>query len=167
MIDKGYQNWGMYAGGVFDEDSQQGTWTDPGFTTLLTGIWFNKHRIHSNVDWNTYYYGGSKNAGPTIYNKILSTDPNVKTYMLASWKTITDISRFNGNGMPGVPSQNVFYAEGTISGEIFSLGADKVIFNQTIKTLKAKSPTDTYMYTIYIFNLYEFCYNNLLVRDAV
>jgi len=150
MIDKGYQNWGMYAGGVFDEDSQQPTWTDPGFTTLLTGTWFNKHRIPWNVEWNTYYYGGSKNAGPTIYNKILSTDPNVKAYMLASWKTITDISHFNGNGMPGVPSQNVFYVEGSPPGEIFSLEADKVLFNQTIKTLKEKSPADTYMYTIYL-----------------
>ena len=143
MINKGYQSWGMYAGGVFGEESQQDTWTDPGFTTLLTGTWFNKHRISGNGDWNNRYYGGSKNAGPTIYNKILSTDPSVKAYMLASWKTITDIARFNGNGMPGVPSKNIFYAEGTIPKEIFSLEADKAIFNQTIKTLKESSYLQT------------------------
>ena len=151
MINNGYQYWNLYAGGVNKEPSQQATVTAPGFTTLLTGVWANKHKVTDNdKSFNEQYYkDDQKNAGPTIYNAILSQFPYAQTYMVAGWTLFADLAEFNKNGLPGAPASNVTNLDEGKYDVATVTHLDTAVTNKLVELLKQKTQNSTNFYGIY------------------
>ena len=56
MIKGGKQDYLIYAGGNSDRpETKQTTFSGPGWATILTGVWANKHGINSNADIKNNY----------------------------------------------------------------------------------------------------------------
>jgi len=77
----------VYAGGIMNDVSQQKTYSSPGWSTILTGVWANQHGVTSNsdkvkskvpslFDWLHLYYPEASMGGiirwGTIYNNLYS-----------------------------------------------------------------------------------------------
>ena len=44
----GAYTWNAFAGGLVGEPSQQATSSGPGWSSILTGVWFDKHNVPNN-----------------------------------------------------------------------------------------------------------------------
>ena len=145
MINNGYQYWNLYAGGTYGEDSQQPTDDAPGFTTLLTGVWANKHGVTSDDNLFNEQYRGV----PTIYNTLLSEFPYTDAHMITSRTFLADLAKFGNNNLPGVPAENVINLdEGKYDSETVAR-LDSVVIDKLIELLKQKEANSTSFYAIY------------------
>jgi hypothetical protein len=73
-----------YTGGVYGSSSQQDTLSGPGWATILTGVWANKHKITSNGS-------GLADANfPSIFKRVRDASPNAYIASVASWSPIND-----------------------------------------------------------------------------
>ncbi|PKH51623.1 hypothetical protein CXF68_13445 [Tenacibaculum sp. Bg11-29] len=75
-----------YTGGIKGAISEQKTNSGPGWTTILTGVWANKHRV---LDNNSSF----KSATKSIFQRIKEHNPNLETTSIVTWKTIHDFLR--------------------------------------------------------------------------
>jgi len=68
-----------YTGGITGTDTEQGTSSGPGWSTILTGVWANKHQITSN---------GSDLANPefpSIFKRLRNAQPEAKIASVVNW----------------------------------------------------------------------------------
>lgn len=72
----------LYAGGHLEDDTRQMTLSEPGWTTLLTGVWARRHHIYSNDDLEQNHYN---HAYPTVFNYIKNYLPGAKTAAFTDW----------------------------------------------------------------------------------
>jgi predicted AlkP superfamily pyrophosphatase or phosphodiesterase len=84
-----------YAGGELDTPTQQPTISGPGWTSLLTGVWIDKHRISDNR-----FLGGRYQAYPHFMRRIKEVEPSAFCASFVDWPPIhdqiADSSRVNG-----------------------------------------------------------------------
>ncbi|MCX4026593.1 alkaline phosphatase family protein [Endozoicomonas sp. SM1973] len=108
-----------YAGGVQWQKTQQRTVSGPGWSTIMTGVWKNKHNISSNTD------GAANNNWPSIYRHIYNANPQAKIYGYSTWGPIH--SQFFARDMEVLTA----HAEG---------GSDDDNLNRTLNVLENDFP---------------------------
>ncbi|RDH46752.1 alkaline phosphatase [Zooshikella ganghwensis] len=108
-----------YTGGVAGNKSEQKTISGPGWTTILTGVWKNKHGVVSNT------HGLANSQWPSIYRYLHDANRQFKLYGFSTWGPIH--SQFFKNDMPFLSA----HAEG---------GSDDDNLNRTLKVLYHDSP---------------------------
>ena len=70
-----------YVGGVDGTSTEQTTGSGPGWTTILTGSWVDRHHVPSNNDdW--------RNQAPSVFKLLKLAAPHRKTASIVSWNTI-------------------------------------------------------------------------------
>ncbi len=101
MIKGGKQDYLIYAGGNSDRpETKQTTLSGPGWATILTGVWADKHGINSNTDIEKNYLKDI----PTVFNDIKDARPNAYTVSLAEWSGIRSFANFKFNGQDDAAS---------------------------------------------------------------
>ncbi|CAL2104821.1 Metalloenzyme domain-containing protein [Tenacibaculum sp. 190524A02b] len=75
-----------YTGGIKGTSSEQKTNSGPGWTTMLTGVWANKHRV---LDNSSSYKLNVK----SVFQILKEHNPNLETTSVITWKTIHDFLR--------------------------------------------------------------------------
>ena len=94
MIKGGKQDYLIYAGGNSDRpETKQTTMSGPGWATILTGVWADKHGINSNTDIEKNYHKDI----PTVFNDIKDAIPKAYTVSLAERKDISTFANFKFN----------------------------------------------------------------------
>ncbi|MGI0117528.1 alkaline phosphatase family protein [Zooshikella sp. RANM57] len=108
-----------YTGGVAGNKSEQRTVSGPGWTTILTGVWKNKHGVESNSD------GLANSNWPSIYRYLHDANRQLKLYGFSTWGPIH--TQFFANDMAFLSSR----AEG---------GSDDDNVKRTLNILYHDSP---------------------------
>ena len=72
-----------YVGGVDGTSIQQQTFSGPGWATILTGGWVDRHKIGANN-------GALRSNTPSLFKQLKTADPQRKTASIVSWNTIND-----------------------------------------------------------------------------
>jgi len=72
-----------YTGGITGASTAQPTLSGPGWATVLTGAWANRHRIASND-------GALRNKTDSLFKLISLSAPTRHTASIVSWNTIND-----------------------------------------------------------------------------
>lgn len=75
-----------WAGGVDGRFSEQNTSSGPGWSTLLTGVWRNKHGIYNND------VGPADSDWPSLFRRVYQAYPDANMYSFSTWGPIN--SRF-------------------------------------------------------------------------
>lgn len=71
-----------YTGGIEGEASQQSTYSGPGWATILTGTWLQKHQISSNSS------GLANQNYPSIFKRLKQSNSNLKVASIVHWDAI-------------------------------------------------------------------------------
>jgi len=80
------------------------TISGPSWSTILTGVWDDKHGVINNVFESDPY-----DKWPTVFNLLEYHNPNIETSVIADWDYINDIAAAGGYGADNnlfVPFQN-------------------------------------------------------------
>ena len=72
-----------YIGGVDGTSTEQLTNSGPGWATILTGSWVNRHQVDANN-------GALRNQAPSLFEQLKRAAPQRKTTSIVSWGTIND-----------------------------------------------------------------------------
>lgn len=72
-----------YTGGITGTSTQQPTLSGPGWATVLTGAWANRHRIVRNDS-------GLRNKTDSLFKRISLSAPTRHTASIVSWNSIND-----------------------------------------------------------------------------
>ncbi|WP_428742225.1 hemopexin repeat-containing protein [Tenacibaculum sp.] len=75
-----------YAGGIDNTSSEQKTSSGPGWSTILTGVWVNKHGVTDN---STSHISKAK----SVFQLIKESNPTLKTASVVTWGPIHDFFR--------------------------------------------------------------------------
>lgn len=103
-----------YTGGIAGTASEQGTKSGPGWATILTGVWANKHKVDSNGS------GLADSAFPSVYRRIKQQYPNADIHSYSTWSPIhsqffsNDLSLLNGKNAGGSDTTNLNHALGAL-----------------------------------------------------
>lgn len=113
LIDKAGINTNFYAGGVKGTKTQQKTLSEPGWVSILTGVWADKHNIKDNGDIKAKKYN---HKIPTVYNIIRHKYPNALVASYSDWKPMSTFAayQFYGNDAANI---NYFYDTKHISAQ--------------------------------------------------
>lgn len=72
-----------YIGGVVGSVTEQATNSGPGWTTILTGAWSNRHKVGANDS-------KLRNQADSIFQLLKNADASRRTASIVSWNTIND-----------------------------------------------------------------------------
>lgn len=72
-----------YSAGITGTASEQKTKSGPGWTTILTGVWLNKHGVSDNSTSN-------RSQAKSVFQYIKEYNPSLKTSSIATWSPIHD-----------------------------------------------------------------------------
>ncbi|SHI69038.1 Predicted pyrophosphatase or phosphodiesterase, AlkP superfamily [Rubritalea squalenifaciens DSM 18772] len=86
LIAAGSVTYNAYAGGELNSVTQQPTMSGPGWSSILTGVWANKHGVTGNG-----FSGRDFTAYPHFYSRIRETNPNASLSSIIVWSPIDDI----------------------------------------------------------------------------
>jgi hypothetical protein len=85
LIDHGSVTWNAYAGGNIGTPTQQATNSGPGWSSILTGTWVNKHGTTSNT-----FTGRNYTTYPHFFSRIRTTHSDASLSSLVVWSPIDD-----------------------------------------------------------------------------
>ncbi|UYM15823.1 alkaline phosphatase family protein [Endozoicomonas euniceicola] len=71
-----------YVGGIAGENSQQATSSGPGWTTVLTGVWVDKHKVSTNSS------GLASPDYPSLFRHIHNYDSSLTQASIINWSSI-------------------------------------------------------------------------------
>lgn len=77
--------WNAYAGGDLGRDTQQTTRSGPGWSSILTGVWANKHGVVSNE-----FVSPRFDAYPHCFKRIRQALPDAILLSIVSWPPINE-----------------------------------------------------------------------------
>jgi len=90
-----------YQGGERGEYNQTPTISAPGYTNILTGVWFNKHNVPDNsIKAPNYYY-------PTIFRFFKNQYPDKKVGIFSSWED--NRTKLVGDALPQTGNIKIDY----------------------------------------------------------
>lgn len=72
-----------YTGGIGATSTEQTTGSGPGWTTILTGTWVDRHKVPNNND-------ELRNKAPSLFEQLKQAYPERKTASIVSWNTINN-----------------------------------------------------------------------------
>ncbi len=108
-----------YAGGIAGQSSEQPTLSGPGWSTLLTGAWADRHAVTGN-DSNL------RNQAVSLFKRISQSAPMRHTVSIVSWDTIND--HFADD-----------IAAGDVEMAVKCAGDDQCVLSRTLETLRSGS----------------------------
>jgi hypothetical protein len=112
-----------YAGGQIGQVTQQSTVSGPGWSTMLTGVWANRHNVTNNNFTSPNYA-----SNPVYLGTLRSALPSVETASFINWDPIDTII-LNSILTDGNPSNNLSFHgnyandNATAAGAVASLGS--------------------------------------------
>ena len=88
-----------FAGGVLGSSTQQSTVSGPGWTTMLTGVWTDRHGVTGN---GSSFANGDFANNPPYLGIVKSFDPTLVTASFVNWEPIDNhiISSIDNDGDP-------------------------------------------------------------------
>lgn len=85
LIATGAVTYDAFAGGVLGTATQQATSSGPGWSSILTGVWVDKHGVSSNS-----FAGRDYTNYPHFFSRIHETNPNAYLSSIVVWDPIND-----------------------------------------------------------------------------
>lgn len=85
VISTGAVTYKAFAGGVLGTATQQVTFSGPGWASICTGVWTDKHGVTSNS-----FAGADFGNYPHFFSRIHETNPNAKLSSIVVWNQIND-----------------------------------------------------------------------------
>lgn len=107
-----------FTGGVLGTPTQQETWSGPGWATILTGVWTDKHKITGN-DYRPAASSMDKDHYPHFFYRIGSKKPGLKYSSCVGWSSIESIVK-------PVAGSFAFHMAGNGSGDHHEVGDAQV-----------------------------------------
>jgi hypothetical protein len=86
LIADGAVTWNAFAGGKLGTPTQQRTDSGPGWSSVLTGVWTDKHGVTNNS-----FAGRNFTAYPHFFKRLKDLAPIAETSSLVSWPEINNI----------------------------------------------------------------------------
>jgi hypothetical protein len=85
LVAEGTVSWDAFAGGALDTPTQQGTWSGPGWSSILTGVWIDKHGVAFND-----FVGSRFDEFPHFYARLREENPEAYLSSFVTWAPIHD-----------------------------------------------------------------------------
>lgn len=128
----------VYAGGELGQVTHQPTVSGPGWSSLLTGVWMDKHRVKDNR-----FFGARFQAHGHFMRHIKNVKPTSWCASFADWKPIHDMiadgSRVNGQEFLDVKFTLESHAEQYVAH-------DESMRDQALQTLRTQNPDVMFVY---------------------
>ncbi|MEO5916397.1 MAG: alkaline phosphatase family protein [Luteolibacter sp.] len=83
LIHTGTVTWTAFAGGELDQPTQQNTVSGPGWSSIFTGVWANKHGVTDNS-----FHGENFSRYPNLFDHLHQSHPAARFVSLVSWPPI-------------------------------------------------------------------------------
>jgi predicted AlkP superfamily pyrophosphatase or phosphodiesterase len=83
LIQTGTVTWTAYAGGELDKPTQQDTFSGPGWSSIFTAVWHDKHGVTDNS-----FRGSNFTRYPNFLERVRSARPNDDVVSLVTWPPI-------------------------------------------------------------------------------
>lgn len=128
----------LYAGGELGEETHQPTVSGPGWSSLLTGVWMDKHRVKDNR-----FFGARFQSYGHFMRHIKEQKPSSWCASFADWqpihRMIADGSRREGKEFLDVKFTLDSHAEQYVPSDV-------EIRNQAVQTLRSQNPDAMFVY---------------------
>jgi len=85
LIANGAYTWNAYSGGEIDTETQQATSSGPAWSSILTGVWVNKHGVADNSFTEPNYFDY-----PHFFRRIREKCPEAFLSSIVNWKPINE-----------------------------------------------------------------------------
>ena len=85
LIASGSVTYNAFAGGVLGTPTQQSTSSGPGWSSILTGVWKDKHGVQDNS-----FAGDNFAEFPHFFRRVKELDPDANLSSIVSWGPIDD-----------------------------------------------------------------------------
>jgi len=85
LIADGAVTYEAFAGGVLGTPTQQGTWSGPGWSSILTGVWVDKHGVELNG-----FVGEQFDVYPHFFARVRERDPDAYLSSFVTWGPINE-----------------------------------------------------------------------------
>jgi len=95
----------IYAGGHNYDITKQSTVSEPGWTTILTGVWANQHHIYFNNSLEKNKYNHDY---PTLFNYVKKYIPSSRVAIFTDWSPISIIGQFSYFGGDNVDINRIY-----------------------------------------------------------
>jgi hypothetical protein len=144
LIQTGAVTWNAYAGGVLEGESQQETSSGPGWTTILTGVWRDRHgvadnrfRFHRIALW-PHWMKRVKDFAPKAWTGSLCDWPEIHQYIVGASQT---------NGGPAFLNHEFFATTMTADGKHVDYDqCDVEITDRAVEQLRNADPDVLFVY---------------------
>lgn len=150
LVDKGcYLR--AYQGGEVGGYSETPTISAPGYTNVITGVWYNKHNVPDNdIKAPNYHY-------PTIFRLLKDAFPEKKIAVFSSW--LDNRTKLIGEGLAetgqikmdeafdGLELDTVHYPHD--KGRQFMLAIDQAVTAKAAESIKERAPDLSWVYLEY------------------
>ena len=85
LIADGTVTYDAFAGGVLGTVTEQGTWSGPGWSSILTGVWVDKHGVELND-----FVGEQFDVYPHFFARIREREPDAYLSSFVTWGPINE-----------------------------------------------------------------------------
>jgi hypothetical protein len=85
LVAEGTVTYDAFAGGGLGEPTEQGTWSGPGWSSILTGVWIDKHGVSFND-----FEGQRFDEYPHFYARVREQAPDAYLSSFVTWTPIHD-----------------------------------------------------------------------------
>lgn len=85
LSESGTVTYDAFAGGVLGTPTEQPTWSGPGWSTILTGVWADKHGVELNVFDDARF-----DQYPHFFERIREIEPNAYLSTFVTWAPINE-----------------------------------------------------------------------------
>jgi hypothetical protein len=137
-----------YQGGERGEYNQTPTISAPGYTNVLTGVWFNKHNVPDNsIKAPNYFY-------PTIFRFFKTQYPEKKIGIFSSWED--NRTKLVGDGLPQTGNITVDYKFDGLEldtikyphdkGRQFMAKIDQAVTDEASRCIRENGPDLSWVY---------------------
>ncbi len=128
----------LYAGGEIGQPTHQRTVSGPGWSSLLTGVWVDKHNVRDNK-----FLGGRFQTFPHFMRRVKEAQPTAWCASFADWQPIhrfiADSSRIDGKDFLDLRFTRESHAAAYVTD-------DKAIRDEAAKTLRTQNPDAMFVY---------------------
>jgi len=86
LVSNGAYTWDAYSGGELGTPTQQLTVSGPSWSSILTGVWVNKHRV-----WNNSFENPNYDDYPHVFKRIREKRPKAYLSSIVSWDNLNEL----------------------------------------------------------------------------
>ncbi len=118
LVADGAISYKSYTGGLIGTDSEQFTSSGPGWASILTGVWADKHKVANN-DFNSPDFVNY----PHFFVRLKNADANLKLMSICEWDVLTT-NIFENH--PDIAAATEYYADAPDGAGVKTLAVDKL-----------------------------------------